>query len=135
MTKIESKKVSVPASAADVFNFLTNTDNIQRLLPQDKISNWTSDGKSCSFKVQSAYQIGLELTENTPNTNVRFKSTAGTPFPFNLNVVLNEVDGKTEAQLLCEAEINMFLEMMVKGPLKNLFDYMADKLTTQFVTA
>jgi carbon monoxide dehydrogenase subunit G len=134
MTKIESKKVSVPASASDVYTFLTNTDNIEKLLPKDKISSWTSDGKSCSFKVQSAYQIGLELTENTPNTNVRYKSTPGTPFPFNLNVVLNETDGKTEAQLLCDAEINMFLEMMVKGPLKNLFDYMADKLTTQFVT-
>jgi len=135
MTKIESKKVSVPASAEDVFKFLTNTDNIEKLLPKDKISNWTSDGKSCSFKVQGAYQIGLALSDSTPSTSVKYKSTPGTPFPFDLNVSLKETDGKTEAQLLCEAEINMFLEMMVKGPLKNLFDYMADKLTVQFVTA
>lgn len=135
MTKIESKKVSVSAPASEVFKFLTDLNNIEKLLPIDKISEWKSDGQTCSFKVQKAYQIGFSLAESEPHQSIQYKSTEGTPFPFDLNVALHENDGQTEAQLLCNAEINKFLEMLVKSPLKNLFDYMADKLTTQFVVA
>jgi hypothetical protein len=59
---------------------------------------------------------------------VNYASTAGSPFPFNLKVTMNESGGQTTGQLICDAQINPFLEMLVKGPLKNLFDYMADQL-------
>jgi carbon monoxide dehydrogenase subunit G len=131
MSKIESKKVIVPAGADKVHDFLINTDNIQHLLPEGKFSDWKSDGKMCSFKIQGAYTIGLRYRESTPNSLVVFESTEGSPFPFTLNVHLNEQAGQTEAFQICDAQINPFLEMMVKGPLKNLFDYMADKLVTK----
>lgn len=128
MATIESKKVVVPATAQQITEFLTNTDNIIKLLPESKISDWKSDGKTCSFKVQGAYNIGLSLVE-AANNKIQFNSTERSPFPFKLDVFLNEKEGATEAHQICEAQINPFLEMMVKGPLKNLFDYMADQLT------
>jgi carbon monoxide dehydrogenase subunit G len=131
MTTIESKKVVVAAPAANVHDFLINTDNIQQLLPEGKITEWKSDGKMCSFKIQGAYTIGLRLISSTPNTSVVYESTEGSPFTFNLNVHINETAASSDAHLVCEANINPFLEMMVKGPLKNLFDYMADKLVTR----
>jgi hypothetical protein len=131
MSKIESKKVIVPASADKVHDFLINTDNIYHLLPEGKFSDWKSNGKMCSFKIQGAYTIGLRFKESNPNSLVVFESTEGSPFPFTLNVHLNEQAGQTEAFQVCDAQINPFLEMMVKGPLKNLFDYMADKLVTK----
>jgi carbon monoxide dehydrogenase subunit G len=131
MTTIESKKVMVASPAANVHDFLINTDNIHQLLPEGKITEWKSDGKQCSFKIQGAYTIGLRLINSTPNTSVVYESTEGSPFSFNLNVHLTETAGSTESYLVCEANINPFLEMMVKGPLKNLFDYMADKLVTK----
>lgn len=133
MSKIESKKVSVAAPAEKVYQFLQNTDNIKSLLPEGKFSDWKSDGNMCSFKIQGAYTIGLRLKESLPHTNVIFESTEGSPFPFTLNVHLNGQNGTTEGFLICDAQINPFLEMMVKGPLKNLFDYMADKLVKEVV--
>lgn len=135
MSKIESKKVSVQAAPEHVYNYLQNTDNIQNLLPEGKFSDWKSDGKTCSFKIQGAYTIGLRLKESQPHTNVIFESTEGSPFPFTLNVHLVPQGNATESFLICDAQINPFLEMMVKGPLKNLFDYMADRLTTKVTTA
>lgn len=131
MSKIESKKVVVPAEKEKVYDYLQNTDNIQNLLPEGKFSDWKSDGTTCSFKIQNAYTIGLRLKESIPHTNVIFESTEGSPFPFTLNVHLNNLEVSTESYLICDAQINPFLEMMVKGPLKNLFDYMADRLTTK----
>lgn len=130
MSKIESKTVVVPASTDKVHDFLINADNIQKLLPEGKYSDWKSDGKNCSFKIQGAYTIGLNFQSSTPNSTVVYHSAAGSPFPFVLNIFLKESNDQTEGFLICDAQINPFLEMMVKSPLKNLFDYMADKLVT-----
>jgi len=132
MTTIESKKVIVSASPQQTFEFLSNMNNIVHLLPEDKISNWQSDEKYCSFKIQNAYTISLEFKESTPHSAIVYSSGSGSPFAFTLKVSLKEVDGKTEAQQICEANINPFMEMMVKGPLTNLFDYMADRLGKRF---
>jgi carbon monoxide dehydrogenase subunit G len=128
MTRIESKTATVNTSSEKIFQFLTNLNNIEKLLPPGKYSDWKSDENMCSFKVQSAYQIGLSLKSSEPNKIVTYSSTQGSPFPFELNVKLDESNGSTTGQLICDAQINPFLEMLVKGPLKNLFDYMADKL-------
>lgn len=134
MTKIESKKVEVPADKAKITAFLSDMNNIEKLLPEGKYSHWKSDGSSCSFKVQNAYEIGLKFI-SADDSGIRYESTPGSPFPFHLNIQMQDKGNSTEGQLFCEAQINPFLEMLVKGPLKNLFDYMADKLTSQFPSA
>src|SRR5687767_7576891 len=107
-------------------------NNIRELLPQDKISNWKSDTGSCSFQVQGSYTIGLTFKEGIPYSQISFSSSENSPFPFTLSAFLKQVDGKTEVYQLCDARINAFLEIMVKGPLKNLFDYMTDKLAAKY---
>ncbi|MEY3399219.1 MAG: hypothetical protein RL220_1813 [Bacteroidota bacterium] len=132
MTKIESKKVSVNASSEKVFQYLKNLDNLVDLLPAKNISDWTSQGTSCSFKVQGAYKISLVHQSDTPNSFICFASGEGSPFPFTLNIHIEEKGSTCDVHQICEAQINPFLEMIVKGPLKNLFDYIADKLAEKF---
>jgi len=83
---------------------------------------------SCSFKVQGAATIGLQLDGGTAPSHVRLKATDRSPFPFTLDVHLNETGGKTEAWQEFNGEINPFIKMMVEKPLKNLFDHIADKM-------
>ena len=128
MTSIQSKQVDIPRPASELYSFLQDMHNFQQLLPQDRISDWKSDGKSCSFKVQGAATIGLELDGGTPNSLVRMKSTDRSPFAFTLNVHLDEKEGATTAYQLFEADLNPFIKMMVEKPLKNLFDHIADRL-------
>ena len=128
MTRIESKQVRIDRPAQEIYAFLQDMDHFQQLLPQDRISDWKSDGRSCSFKVQGAATIGLELNGGTPNSLVRMKSTDRSPFPFTLDVHLAENGGVTEAHQIFEAELNPFIKMMVEKPLKNLFDHIADKM-------
>jgi carbon monoxide dehydrogenase subunit G len=128
MTHIESQPAHVKAQATEVFAFLSNMNNIEKLLPAGKYSDWKADSDSCSFKIQNAYTIGMRIKESTPHQTITYESTAGSPFPFTLLVQLTEAESQTTGQLICDAQINPFLEMMVKGPLKNLFDYMAGQL-------
>jgi carbon monoxide dehydrogenase subunit G len=132
MTEIESKKVVVPAPSEKVFAFLCDMNNIEKLLPTGKYTEWKSDEKSCSFKIQGAYTIVLNFVEATPYSQIRYVSGDGSPFSFSLVTHLNPEGEGSGGFMKCEADINPFLKMVVQGPLKNLFDYMADKLTQQF---
>lgn len=127
MTHIESKKVRVEASNSECFNFLTDLNHYELLLPQDKISNWESDEKSCSFKIQKTYKLDLLFKSAEEPNIIHLESGANSPFKFTLDIHLIGGD-QTEAQIKCDADINPFLKMMVEKPLNNLFDYMADRL-------
>jgi len=128
MTRIESKKVNVACSTEECYEFLTDLNNYELLLPKDKISNWESEEKKCSFKIQKTYKLALVYKNGIPYSEIHLVSGENSPFPFSLNILLSEAGGNCDAQLICEADINPFLKMMVEKPLNNLFNYMADRL-------
>jgi carbon monoxide dehydrogenase subunit G len=132
MSTIESKKVDVKASREEIFTFLTNLNNFIELLPKDKISDWKSDEASCSFKVQGGYKIGLLMGSAHPHEKIILNSSSDSPFKFVLNIHLEEFGSGTRGWQVCEADLNPFLRMMVEKPLKNLFDYIADKLQARY---
>jgi carbon monoxide dehydrogenase subunit G len=129
MTVIESKEVTVKGSCQQTFEFLKNLNNYHLLLPKDRISDWKADEKSCSFRIQNTYTITLVYNgANEPNT-IMLISGEGSPLKFNLDLELADANTETtQAKMVCKADLNPFLKMMVEKPLKNLFDYMADRL-------
>jgi carbon monoxide dehydrogenase subunit G len=130
--KLESKKEVVAKDINSVFDFLKDTRNIYQLLPQDKISDWQADEKSCSFKVQGGVLISFEQVSLEEPTKIFLKSGEKSPFPFTLTVNLQEIDNKTEGFLSFDGEVNLFLKMLVEKPLQNLFDFMSQKLKEHF---
>lgn len=129
MTNIESKHVEVNCPPAEVFEYLTDLNNFQELLPKDKISNWESDEEKCSFRIQGTVTLSIVRKDSTPHTVINLVSGEKTPFPFTLDVFLEDRgDGGTKVYQKFEGEINTFLKMMVEKPLANLFDYIADRL-------
>ncbi len=130
--EIISQKSQINASAEQVFEFLSDCNNIYHLLPQDKITDWTADVDSCSFKVTMA-KIALVVEEHNAHSSIKMKSGEGTPFPFHLDIIITETtENQCEGYLHFNGEVNAFLKMMVEKPLTNLFDYMAHKLQKQF---
>lgn len=134
-TLIDSNKVNVAASIQDVFAYLTDFNNVKELLPEDKISEWESDKDFCSFKVQNAATIPLKKESIEEFSKINIISGDKAPFPFTLEINLEEKDGGTEGFIHFEGDINMFLKMMVEKPLENLFNYMAHKLQEKFANA
>jgi hypothetical protein len=127
-TLIDSEKVSINRSAKEIFDYLSDFNNIKNLLPQDKISDWRSDVDSCSFKIQNAAIIPLIKKEVHPNSKIDIVSGEKAPFPFILEVHITETAEGCVCHLHFNGEINAFLKMMVVGPLTNLFNYMTKKL-------
>lgn len=130
--KIDSTKVNVNASQEDIFNYLTDSNNIIELLPQDKISDYKSDKEQCSFKVQGGVIISLIQDGSEGMNIIKLRSGQGTPFPFKLFINITPNGDHCEGYIHFEGEVNMFLKMMVEKPLTNLFNYMSVKLQEKF---
>lgn len=130
--KIESNKSTVNAPKEEVFKFLSNTENLGKLLPQNEVKDFKGTEKECSFKVQGGITISLVQDELNPSNEIKMVSGEKSPFPFKLSVHLADSDGKTEGFIAFDGEVNAFLKMMVKKPLTNLFNHMTNELKDNF---
>jgi len=129
---IKGNTVLVNASQADVFEFLSDSNNLLHLLPQDKISDFKSTNDMCSFKVQGGVVISL-VQDGAEGKDILFmKSGEKSPFPFRLTINMKVIETKTEGFIQFDGEVNAFLKMMVEKPLTNLFNYMSKNLEEHF---
>ena len=129
MTRIESKKVQVPAEKIVVKEYVIDLNNFEKLLPQDRISDFESDGETCSFKIQGMSTIGLKVVDGSADP-IRLESTKS-PFSFTIDIHLTETSGATEAYQIIDLDLNPMMKMMVEKPLRNLFDHIADRLQAE----
>lgn len=127
---IESKKGIINRPIDEVFDFLSNMNNFEDLLPQDKISDWKADEGKCSFKVQGTTSISFVIESSERPNKINLVSGDSSPFKFNLIIHLNEEEGKTVGYQVFNADINMFMKMMVESPLTHLVNTMVDRLET-----
>lgn len=129
---INSTKVSVAAKPDEIVVFLEDANNILKLLPEDKVTDFEATKDKCSFKVQGGVIISLVQDGKEGNSKVFLKSGEKSPFPFKLTVHINEDGDGTIGYMEFNGEVNTFLKMMVEKPLTNLFNLMTDKLKEQF---
>lgn len=128
MVKIESEKVKVKGPVSEVVAFLTDMNNFIHLLPKDKISDWKSTDKECSFKVQGGIKIPLIYQSTSADQTIHIVSGEGAPFPFTLDVKMKEDGEMVEGFIEFNGEMNMFVKMVAEKPLLNLFNYISHQL-------
>jgi len=131
-TIIESKKVFVHATNDELFDFALDLNNFEKLLPEGKIKNFESDGSSCKFEISGMATLGLTVVESERPNRILLNSV-DSPFPFTLEIhIAQDENGKSVAHQISNLDVNPFMKAMVKKPLTNLFDYIADKLVVEF---
>ncbi len=129
MTSIQTDKKVINAPAGTVFTFLANLNNFNQLLPADKVEKWVSSETECSFSIKKMAAIGLKLQDKTEPSLVHLISTDISPIKFNLKCIITPLSDTTcETYMDFEGDINMFMEMVVKGPLTQFFNYNMHKL-------
>lgn len=127
--KIESKKSTVNTSAEKAFNFISDFNNFQNLLPKDKVSDYQSTTDSCSFNINGMATISMRIKNRIPNSKLEVVSDGKNPFNFSLTILLEEKTENTcEGVIIFEADVNPFVKMMVETPLTNFFNMLSEKL-------
>ena len=132
--KIEGKKVNINANRKKVFEFLSDFNNYEKLMPE-QIVNWKSDTESCSFTIKGMADLSLKFDNKMPHESIVISPEGKTPFKFSLLVNLQEDslnEQKTVAGVDVDANLNPMLAMMAKKPLENLVNVMAENLNKIF---
>ena len=133
MAKISSKEVTVNTNQNEVFDFLSDLNNLHHLMPQDKIEGWESDGATCSFKIKNLARIGLAFDKEKSTAEHMVMNAHGkVPFPFVLHIFSKENGASTLTKMEFDGEMNAMLLMMAKTPLTNFFNMLADGLERHF---
>ena len=131
MSTFESSIRQIPYKQEAVFNMLSDLSNIERVkdkLPEDKLEQMTFDSDSISMSVNPVGQIKLRIVEREEPKCIKFE-TADSPVHFNLWIqVVPNGDNASKMKLTIKAELNPFIKGMVKKPLMEGLEKIADLL-------
>ena len=125
MLKIKSDSIVINSNAKKCIEYLCDLNNYQFLFPKDKINNWQSNNNFCIFSIQNAYTLEI-VKESFDNDQILLKSGVKSQFKFNIIIkIQKKSQNSCTAQIICEANVNPLLKVMVGKPLNELFNYMA----------
>jgi len=129
MLILDSKSGIAGGNQEKVFNYITDFRNFAHLLPEERLTDLEISKEEIGFNLAGLGKVGLYIKEKTPFSKLTIQSTEESPAGLTFTIYMErEGDQQTEIKMKLEAHLNMFLEMMAKGPLQQLLDMMVDKL-------
>ena len=135
MTRIESPTVELSATPESVARDFQDWTTFGELLGAGPVSDFSSEGDTCTFKVTGGVAIHLLRTSDnsaTTGTVLTLVTQAPTPVKFNLEVIVQPDGEGCSCQVGCDADLNPFTKMMVEPALKGLFAQMAQTLQARY---
>ena len=129
-SKFESSVREIPYAQQSVYNMLSDLTNIEKVrdkIPEDKIKDLTFDADSISIHSPLG-DVQLNIIEGDEPRCSKFE-TKKSPIPVNLWIqILPVTDHSSKMKLTMKAEVNPFIKAMVKKPLQEGIEKVADAL-------
>ena len=118
---LETKKSVINKSQKDFFEYLTNLNNFEHLMPENN-TKFEVDGESFIFGLKGMPEIRLVVKEKQEFDKI-ILGAASSKLDFSLIVNIDKVtENSCETQLLFEGDFNPMMAMMVKGPLQKFIN-------------
>lgn len=125
---LESPKTTVNKSTQDVFNFLSDVKNFEKLMPENISKFEVIDEDKFLFALKGMPEIVLKKKEVTP-PNTIVLGAAGGKIDFALVGNIEEVDANTSAvQLVFNGDFNPMMAMMIKGPITKFIETLSTNI-------
>jgi carbon monoxide dehydrogenase subunit G len=131
MLVIETPQQNLKATQQEVYGFLADMNNLQKLMPE-QVVHWKSDADSCTYTIKGMADIGMRVLERKPFESIHIQSEGKGPFAFTLTLSVKDDGEHSKAGLKFEGDVNPFLKMMVEKPLSNFFNLLIQSLGKQF---
>ena len=124
---IEGAKVSTQKSSEELFNFFTQLENFEQLMPEST-QKFEVDGSSFLFALKGMPEIRLVLGDKTEFSKVTL-GAASSKLSFSLTANIEETSNVTsDCQLIFEGDFNPMMAMMVKKPLTSFIDTLTENI-------
>jgi len=128
MTDFKSELKSIKADDRQIFHFLCDLNNFERLMPEQVI-HWQSTRDTCSFTIKGMADLAMKIEKREEFQLVTYVSEGKSPFSFQLSFFISkqEAGGSTVSSVL-QADLNPMIKMMASRPLQNFVNLLVDKL-------
>lgn len=125
---IKSDLVIVNKPVGQVFDFLSDFNNFEKLMPE-QVVKWESNEISGRFTIKDLAEIGMRIVDVEQHKVVYLSSDGKVPFDFTLNVNLEKrTADQTAVQIDFDGKVGSMLAMMAKRPLTNLVNHMVERI-------
>ncbi len=125
---IEAPKNKINKSAKEVFEFLTDLRNFEKLMPEniDKFEVINED--RFLFALKGMPEIVLQRTEQNPNDKI-ILGAASDKLTFTLTAdILSISENECEVTWSFNGEFNAMMAMMIKSPITNFMGTLSENL-------
>ena len=130
MTKIESTIREIAYSQQAVYNMLSDLSNIQKVqdkIPQEHVKDLTFTSDSIFISTPMG-AVKMVIVNREESKEIKFE-TQESPLPFNFWIQILPVDEtSSKMKLTIKADLNPFIAGMVKKPLQEGIEKIADAL-------
>lgn len=124
--ELESEKVRVQKSQQELFDFLTDVENYEKIMPSSKEKFEVKSKDTFSFALKGMPEIQLQIKETRAPEFIMLGSTSE-KFDFSLDVIIEPAgENQSLAQLFFHGKFNSMMAMMVKSPLKKFISSLAE---------
>ena len=121
LMKLESKKSVISKSQKEFFEYLTDLNNFEKIMPANT-DKFEVDGASFIFSLKGMPEIRLVLKEKQEFDKI-ILGAASDKLSFSLTALIDELsENSCETQLLFEGDFNPMMAMMIKSPLQKFID-------------
>ena len=125
---LESPKVNINKNAQQVFEFLTKVENFEQIMPESKEKFEKLSDEKFLFQLKGMPEIVLKQKDQTAPSKV-ILGAASDKLPFTLTADINQIsDSESETQLVFDGEFNPMMAMMIKKPIQNFINALAENL-------
>lgn len=126
--ELNSNKVIVQKSAADLCTYLSDVKNFEQLMPENISKFEVIREDAFVFALKGMPEIALEIKElNSPSTIVLGAISDKIPFTLTGNIEFID-EASSQAELQFSGEFNSMMAMMIKGPITKFLETLADNL-------
>lgn len=127
MTRIESEKIVVQKSIQEVYNFLSDMRNYATFMPQD-VKTFEPEEDHAKLNLVGLGQLNIKMDERREPEFIKILPTSKMPVKFHMFWEFTEVEGGTQVVGGANAELNMFMKMMVEPRLKAFINGQTENL-------
>ena len=130
MTTFKGPEIIVEnLSAEELFNKLSNLENLKEIIPKDVDEFEIENEKTCSFKMKNMPKLHLEISDKIPFSKITLSAKSNLQ-DFSLICFIQEKEHQSQARLEIDANINPMMKMMVEKPINNFLNIISDRMRT-----
>ena len=126
--EITAPKQTLQKTPQEIYDLLNKLPNIEKLMPEDLIDFQLTGEDSLYFILKGMPKIYLKRGNNDPPSRIVLES-AREAYPFHIAAQIDAIDdSSSEVTFDFMGDFNPIMEMMIKSPITNLINNMAENL-------